>query len=166
MQQPVLQTMSHMYACLTSTPGLLVAALAGLVYIGYRALLPKPLPGIPYNAEATRTILGDIPAVMATGAPVQWMREQNAKLNSALVQVWVFPFGRQMLLLSDFQEAQNILLRRTKEFDRDQNTTEAFSGTISHHHAAMFSSDPRFKGNKELVRDLMTPSFLNEVSNS
>ncbi|KAH8198801.1 hypothetical protein TruAng_007024 [Truncatella angustata] len=28
----------------------------------------------------------------------------------------------------------------------------------------MTSTDPRFKGNKELVRDLMTPTFLNEVS--
>ncbi|KAJ8106065.1 hypothetical protein ONZ43_g7189 [Nemania bipapillata] len=28
----------------------------------------------------------------------------------------------------------------------------------------MASADPRFKGNKELVRDLMTPNFLHEVS--
>lgn len=29
----------------------------------YRRMLPKPIPGIPYNEAAAKHILGDIPAV-------------------------------------------------------------------------------------------------------
>lgn len=35
-----------------------------LLYIFYRAALPKPLPGIPYNKHAAASILGDISEMM------------------------------------------------------------------------------------------------------
>jgi hypothetical protein len=39
---------------------LLVAAL----YVLYKALLPKPLPGIPYNRDAAHKLFGDVPEMM------------------------------------------------------------------------------------------------------
>lgn len=35
-----------------------------VLYVAYRAVLPKPLPGIPYNRDAAKSILGDIPEMM------------------------------------------------------------------------------------------------------
>jgi hypothetical protein len=40
----------------------------GLLLLGaytvYRWLLPKPIPGIPHNRKATKSVLGDIPDLM------------------------------------------------------------------------------------------------------
>lgn len=54
-----------------STPPLLLEAksftsliplggIAILLYFCYRWALPRPIPGIPYNKEATKSIFGDI----------------------------------------------------------------------------------------------------------
>jgi hypothetical protein len=42
-----------------------VAVTAVLLYAGYRAILPKPLPGIPYNKDAAGKLFGDVPEMMA-----------------------------------------------------------------------------------------------------
>ena len=42
---------------------LLGVLLAGL-YMGYRAMLPKPLAGIPYNRDAAKKMFGDVPEMM------------------------------------------------------------------------------------------------------
>ena len=42
-----------------------LALTSSVLFLGafllYRWLLPKPIPGIPYNAKATKSIFGDIP---------------------------------------------------------------------------------------------------------
>lgn len=44
------------------------AVLAGVVLLGlyvlYRAALPKPIPGIPYNKGAAGKLFGDVPEMM------------------------------------------------------------------------------------------------------
>jgi hypothetical protein len=54
-----------MGAVLSSIQGTVVvgAVLAGL-YALYRAALPKPLAGIPYNRDAANKMFGDIPEMM------------------------------------------------------------------------------------------------------
>ena len=34
------------------------------VYVGYRALLPKKLPNIPFNHDAASKLFGDVPEMM------------------------------------------------------------------------------------------------------
>lgn len=55
-----------MGAVLSSVQGTLVlgVVLAG-VYLAYRAVLPKPLPNIPYNRDAAKMLLGDVPEMMS-----------------------------------------------------------------------------------------------------
>ena len=43
---------------------LLIAGLLIAAYAGYRAALPKQLPGIPYNRDAAGKLFGDIPEMM------------------------------------------------------------------------------------------------------
>lgn len=146
---------------------LAVAASITLLYLLYRWALPKPIPGIPYDVDASKNLRGSIPDFLAyrnahgTGRP--WFVEQALKHASPLTQFWLTPLGKPWLILTDFQEAQDILLRRGKEFDRGTQSADSFHGVVPNHHIAMTSSNPSFKVNKELVRDLMAPTFLNEV---
>jgi hypothetical protein len=137
------------------------------LYLLYRWALPKPLPGIPYDKHAAKSIWGNVPEVIAYkkqhGQIRPWFAQHAARHNSAITQVWLAPFSKSTIILSDYQEAQDLFLRRGKEFHRGPRNGDAFQFTIPEHHIAMLSSDKRFKGNKELVRDLMTPGFLHDV---
>lgn len=42
----------------------LVAVAAIGLYLAYRAILPKPLEGIPYNKDAANKLFGDVPEMM------------------------------------------------------------------------------------------------------
>ena len=43
-----------------------VCIIAAVVALAYRAILPKPIPGIPYNKASASRILGDAPDVNST----------------------------------------------------------------------------------------------------
>lgn len=55
-----------MVAIFSSLGGTLVSGIVLLVlWVLYRAALPKPLDGIPYNKDAAGKILGDVPEMMS-----------------------------------------------------------------------------------------------------
>ncbi|TWU71301.1 hypothetical protein ED733_002374 [Metarhizium rileyi] len=131
----------------------------------FRRVFPKPLPGIPYNKDIG--ILGDLPelhAALLEGSSRPWMWRMAKRHNSPIVQMFFPPFQKPSVIIVDYHESYDIIVRRTKEFDRSTRSTEIFSTVVPDHHIAMKSSDQRFKRNKELVKDLMTPSFLSDVS--
>lgn len=140
-------------------PTLLTLTLATLYYLA----LPKPLPGIPYNPESRWRLLGDVPSILASPYRRRWFPDQCVRHGSPIVQIFLSPFGRPAVLVSDFREQQDVCLRRHREFDRSDFNRAVFGGLSPEHHISMKTSDPRFKGNKELLRDLMTPAFLNNV---
>ena len=92
------------------------------------------------------------------------MRDQFAIHDSPIVQIFVAPFKKPWILVSDFREAQDVVMRRGREFDKSSLTNESFSGVVAASHICMKSSDSRFKNNRELIKDLMSSQFLNEVS--
>lgn len=53
-----------MAALLSTYNFLLWPVILAILYIGYRAALPKPLPGIPYNQDAAGKLFGDVPEMM------------------------------------------------------------------------------------------------------
>ncbi|KAL7623509.1 hypothetical protein AAE478_007192 [Parahypoxylon ruwenzoriense] len=145
------------------SPGLflVLAAVTASIYGFYQWLLPKPLPGIPYNPESAKKLLGDAPdlrrTIQETNEFNTWCAQQNEKHKSAIVQVFVDPFSKPWILLSDFAEAQDILLRR-KEFDRSSFISDRMGplGCFQ----ARFKTNNYWKMSREWVKDLMTPSFL------
>jgi hypothetical protein len=151
----------------TSAIGL---GLCTLLYLVYKWSLPRPLPGIPYNQAAITNFLGDAAELRQIrkngGRPRAWFQEQPIRHQSALTQGFLAPFSKPVLVLSDYREAHDILLRRSREFDRGARNLASFRGVLPDHHIAMRTSDPQFKANRDLVRDLMTPNFLNTVSES
>ncbi|CAG8051375.1 unnamed protein product [Penicillium olsonii] len=139
-----------------------------LLFMGYRWLLPNPIPGIPYNHDAARNLLGDLPAwtdyTKKTGEKLSWLPLQARKLNSPIIQIFVNPFNKPWVVITDFRESQDILLRRTKEFDRSDLLGNLFKGIGPDHHISMKTTNPQFKVHRKLIQHLMTPGFLNQVA--
>jgi cytochrome P450 len=137
------------------------------LWLVYRWILPRPLPGIPYNKDAANSILGDMTMLIKhareTGEIWSWISLQTVKLNSPIVQVFTRPFSKPWVIVTDFRESQDILMRRTKEFDRSVHFENIFSGVTPDHHIIMKSTHPEFKTHRRLIQDLMTPTFLNDV---
>jgi len=153
---------------LSLTAACLVIVIGSAIYLGYLWALPRPIPGIPYDESACQSLLGSLPELRVYlkkhGRLRPWLVSHSKRHGSVLTQFWMGPLAKPTLILADFQESRDILLRRGKEFDRSSRSISIFKGPIGHHHIAMRSDDPRFKNNKDLVRDLMTPAFLHQVT--
>ncbi|KAK7734290.1 hypothetical protein SLS53_007940 [Cytospora paraplurivora] len=144
------------------TTGLIIGLLIIGLYTVYQWFLPKPIPGIPYNKEASKRLLGDFPdmrkELKVTSEFNLWCARQVEKMRSPLCQVFVNPFMKPWLLLADFPEAQDILMRR-KDFDR---STFIRDGMLPlGHFQACLTTNESWKGTRAWVQDLMTPTFLN-----
>ncbi|KAM5350984.1 hypothetical protein ACJ41O_003707 [Fusarium nematophilum] len=161
------------FSRLTDSPVALVAAAtaataatAACIYALYRRLLPKPIPGIPYNAEAASSVLGDVPTMIretGDGSSTEWILAQPKRHPGPMCQVFLQPLGKPFVLLSDYREAQDIFLRRTHEWDRSEFSIEILSGAGPSHHINM-KTGPEWKAHRRLLQDLMTPAFLHNVA--
>ncbi|KAH6622556.1 cytochrome P450 [Chaetomium tenue] len=147
----------------------LVTAVAGTatilsvaVYLFYLWLRPKPVPGIPYNVEATKTIWGDLPAwnryAAQNGELSSWLGELCLKHQSPVAQAFIHPFSKPWILVGDFHEAQDILMRRT-DFEKPQFLIDGLAA-LGGFHARFKTNDPRFKASRQIRQDLMAPKFL------
>ena len=158
-----------MGAVFSSTGGtLLLLALAVGVYLGQRAIRPRPLAGIPYNRDGAARLLGDVPEMMGfvlkTGQVFGWLTSLTERHQSPIVQAFVKPGALPWVVLTDPHEAQDILLRRTKEFDRSGFFGELIGGILPEQHIQFLSSDARFRNNRNLINHLMAPTFIATVS--
>ncbi|KAF7538403.1 hypothetical protein G7054_g2972 [Neopestalotiopsis clavispora] len=100
--------------------------------------------------------------VVKTKQVMRWMSSQPQKLNSPICQVWVRPFCAPWILLADYREAQDLLLRRGKEFDRSSFTGDLMAPAGGFH--LLHKTGPTWKAARSWLQDLMTPSFLNRVA--
>ncbi|RYP28270.1 hypothetical protein DL767_007290 [Monosporascus sp. MG133] len=133
-------------------------------YLLYRWLLPKPLPGIPYNPKATGSLFGDAPSMTrelaTTGEFSMWLAKQIEEMKSPVCQVFVRPFSLPWILIGDFRESQDILMRRP-EFEKAGYLVDAMQGLGDFH--ARYKTNDAFRHRRHLRQDLMTPSFLNNI---
>ncbi|TID01590.1 Cytochrome P450 3A11 [Colletotrichum higginsianum] len=144
--------------------GIVAAAIAVALYALYQYLLPKPIAGIPYNPAATQSLLGDIPTMLkeSNGSPLRWMAKQGQRHSSPLFQLFITPFSKPIVVVSDFREAQDILMRR-KEFDRSDFSIALLGGESPNFHINL-KSGQEWKSHRRLLQDLMTPRFLSGVA--
>lgn len=163
--------MSSIESALISSPTsitVIILVCIGTIYWLFRKAYPQPLPGIPYNHHATQTIMGDLAELGERQKDVQgmrpWFLEQAHRHNSAITQLFLGPFSKPAILLSDYREVNDILSHRDAVDFKRGKKVEVFSGILPHAHPAMETFDPRFREARDLVRDLMAPSFLNNVS--
>jgi hypothetical protein len=137
------------------------------LYLCYRWALPKPIPGIPYNKEATKSLFGDAGPMVRHTTKTQelydWMTAQNIKLQSPIIQLFVRPFGKPWVVITDFREAQDILVRRTKEFDRSKFFGDVSGGISPQSHFCMSTND-QFKRHRRWVQGVMGIGFLHDIA--
>jgi hypothetical protein len=140
--------------------------LLSVAYYVYRLLLPKPLPGIPYRKESAKIPLGDMAEVKrvgaATGEPSLAMFELARKLGAPICQMLSASFIPPLLIVDDPREAEDILLRRNREFDRSELTTNLFSQLLPYCTIAQVTT-PQLKAQKRLWSDVMNADFLRRV---
>ncbi|KAK4206101.1 cytochrome P450 [Rhypophila decipiens] len=151
-----------------ATISLISGGLFVVLYLAYRALLPKPLAGIPYNKDAANKLFGDVPEVMgyvkSTKQIYAWFTELAVKHKSPVVQAFIKPGSLPWVVVTDPYEIQDILLRRTKDFDRASFFHDVLSGIIQYQASQYVSDHPIYKHNKNLINHLMAPSFINQIS--
>lgn len=88
-----------------------------------------------------------------------WIASNNLKHQSPIVQIFARPFSKPWVIIADFREAQDILLRRSKEFDRGALAYDIFGGILPESHVWMRSNET-FKRSRKWMQDLMAPAFL------
>ena len=143
----------------------LLAAL--LLHILYHLALPKPIPGIPCNESSARKLLGDVPAMVSHmaqtgGTFTTYVTSTLRSLNAPLVQVFIRPFSKPLLILADFREAYDILACRS-DFDRSSFTGALVKPLAPDHHVHL-KTNSVWRAQRRLIQDLMTPSFLYNVA--
>lgn len=146
------------------------ALAVGVVFFAilYWYLLPKPIPGdIPYDEESRRRILGDVPSFMknieVSKNPFEFLCSHIQKLQSPITQAWLKPGQRPIVIIADPQEAEDIMLRRTKEFDRGQFFKDIFMSNVPYHHIVQDTNE-QFKAQRKFISDAMSPAFLRDIS--
>ncbi|RGP73143.1 trichothecene efflux pump [Fusarium longipes] len=136
-------------------------------YLLYKWALPKPISNIPYNHPALHSLFGDIPAMIReTKARDQthmdWIIQQMKNLESPIIQLFLSPLHRPTVILADFRETQDIMLRR-KDFDRSTNIRGLLEDVIPDHHIYQ-QTNSVFRAHRKLVQDVMLPSFIQKVA--
>ncbi|KAK7985576.1 cytochrome P450 [Apiospora saccharicola] len=136
----------------------------GACYGLYLWLLPKPIPGIPFNPEAARSLLGDLPSMLedvkATGEIYVWCCKQLSKMKSPIGQVFVTPFGRPWVLLADLSETKEILAHRRGEWDKSHYLSDGLASLDNFH--GRFVTGPKFRANRQLTRELTSTRFFRD----
>ena len=150
-------------------PGVVPTAVLLVLFTAlYFYFLPKPLPGIPYNEESAKRVMGDVPKFLelakAHRRPREFWAELCSKKNSAITQYFPGPFMKPVVVVSDFREAQDLFIRRHKSFDRGIIGKQMFGGIGDHHFVALETTDPIYPDARFLAKDLMNPGYLSKVS--
>ncbi|EFQ35222.1 cytochrome P450 monooxygenase [Colletotrichum graminicola] len=154
----------------SSIPTSTILAFAGVafLYLLYLRLLPKPLPGIPHNKSATESLMGDVASFIASqkqGVSMSgWIASQCDGLKSPIFQLLMGPLSKPIVVITDFREAEDISMRRTKHFDRGNSLGRIFGHLFPQWHLLMKTSNPLFKKQRKWLQDLMTPTFLHNVA--
>ncbi|KAF2209602.1 hypothetical protein CERZMDRAFT_70096 [Cercospora zeae-maydis SCOH1-5] len=141
-------------------------ALACLALVYWR-ILPKPLQGIPYNKTSASRVLGDLPDMLkwssTTGEPYYFLPKLCQDLASPIAQVFLFPGKRPSVVVADGQEAHDIMLRRTNEFDRSPFFADGFRAWLPDTLPTLASNE-QWKHQRRIFSDTMSPSFLQKVN--
>ncbi|KAH4990559.1 hypothetical protein HBI76_062460 [Parastagonospora nodorum] len=153
---------------LSPTLSCTIAVFAICLYLLSKALLPTPLPGILCDKKAANRIFGDVPEMISyvfrTRRIFCWLTSLTTRHSSPIVQVFIKPGAHPWVILTDPFESQDLLQRRTKEFDRSSFFEELFGGILPEQHIQFVSTDARFKTSRSLINHLMAPSFIAAVS--
>jgi hypothetical protein len=139
-------------------------------FIFQALLMPKPVPGIPYNLLVRYMPGGHMVPLglhfLRTGEIFRWLNMQNLRHKSPLVQIFLPSFStvRPTLVLSDLGEVDDIVRRRIGEIDRADLMHVWFGLIAPRGIIGLKTSDKAFKDQKRLWNVVLSPRFLADVA--
>ncbi|VUC35947.1 unnamed protein product [Clonostachys rosea] len=147
---------------------ILAVLVAILVVVVCRWLRPKPYAGIPYNKESAGRILGDVPLLAPLIAQTKEFSGSitaitTRRLGSPVAQLLFPNIRKPMIVVEDAREIEDIILRRTKEFDKAPTTVDFMLPLFPHGTLSQYTT-PELKAQKRLWSDGMTTSFLQKAA--
>ncbi|KAK7224694.1 hypothetical protein V2G26_012697 [Clonostachys chloroleuca] len=147
---------------------ILTALLAALVVGMWRWLRPKPFAGIPYNKESAGRILGDVPLLAPLIAQTKEFSGSitattTRRLGSPVAQLLFPNIRKPLIVVEDAREIEDIILRRTKEFDKAPTTVDIVLPLFPHGTVSQYTT-PELKAQKRLWSEGMTTSFLQRAA--
>lgn len=149
------------------TAGVAAIAIALLGYLCYQALLPRPIPGIPYNKKSAHHILGDAPDLFKfkdeNGHLFGYIAKLAVEMGEPVFQIFMRPMGQPWVIVMDPREGNDIMTRRIKEFDRSAFFGQVFQSMLPKNHVHMPTGD-EWHAHRRLVSDTMAPHFLKQVA--
>lgn len=101
---------------------------------------------------------------MLTNSLQCWLTSLTDRHNSPIVQAFIKPLSLPWVVIVDPFESQDILLRRSREFDRAPFFGEVLGGLLPEQHSHYLSTEFRFRSNRALINHLMAPTFVRGVS--
>ncbi|KAH8704637.1 cytochrome P450 [Phaeosphaeriaceae sp. PMI808] len=141
----------------------IILGIGTLLYLLYRSLLPKPIPGIPYDEASIHRLLGDIPDIVAWQKvhqePFGSLVKKFKDLDSPIIQVFGRVGGRPWVAIADGREATDIMNRRSADFDRSKCFGDLVNAIMPRFHAKIMTND-EWRAHRRLLNDTMSPSFL------
>jgi cytochrome P450 len=137
------------------------------IYQFYLFALPKPISGIPHREASARSLLGDVPVVLSGLSRKPELRvsfnERARSLGARIVQIFPGPLTPPIVLLDDAREALDIMLYRSRDFDRTPMVGIFLSWVIPNHHS-IFPSGPKWRNQRKLIQTMMTDQYLDNVA--
>jgi hypothetical protein len=84
-------------------------AIVVVAYLIYQAVMPTPLPGIPYKTASASRLLGDLPNMLSytarTRETVSFFASHCVELNSPISQIFIRPFFcKPWVIITDSRE--------------------------------------------------------------
>ncbi|KUI57025.1 Cytochrome P450 3A16 [Cytospora mali] len=150
-------------ATLPVTIASLLIVLTPLLYLYRLAFHRRPYHGIPYNPHSTRRLFGDIPELTAearrAGDPSKMTFVQFANLRSPVIQLFLMPFWKPMVYVSDTREVEDLLQNRSREFDKSQATVAPFRPLVPGASICKVKG-PLWKAQVRLWTDIISVGFL------
>lgn len=147
--------------------GIIIITLVSIGYLIRRALLPRPIPGIPYKKASAESLLGDGLSLLKWkaehGEMFGYISNLAYELNTPVFQMFARPGGKPWVVVADHRESYDIMARRTKDFDRSEFFGDIWEPVVPEMHAHMLTGD-KWKAHRRLMGDTMSNSFLNEVA--
>ena len=141
--------------------GPLIAILFVGGYLLRRALLPKPIPGVPYRKANAEKVFGNGLEMLAWkkkhGEMFGYLAEMALQLNAPIFQIFVHPLGKPWVVIADVHEANDIMARRTsRDFDRSRFLGDLLSSLSP----SSTSICPQEKGGKRIESLSPIPCLL------
>lgn len=140
---------------------LLTAATLAACYLSYLALLPRPLPDIPYDRASARSVWGDVFKLRGDpGGLARWSSRQLERHGAPICQALLGPLSPPVVLVADLPEVRDAFAR-SGDYDRSAYIVDRFP-LLGAFHLNMPTGEG-WRTSRGWLKDLLDRPHMQEV---